>query len=110
MVGGFLQSGRVLSHSDTELMIGFAKGDDFFRTSLMEPENLNVVRVAAEAVDDRPLHVKIVSLDDPQGRRDQAEDVAVKTSRSTPANNALQQRKRDVIQSVVDIFEGTIIT
>jgi len=110
MVGGFLQSGRVLSHSDTELVIGFAKGDDFFRTSLMDPENLNVVRVAAEAVDDRPLRVKIVSLDDPQGRRDQAEDMAVKTSRNTSANNALQQRKRDVIQSVVDIFEGTIIT
>jgi DNA polymerase-3 subunit gamma/tau len=110
MVGGFLQSGRVLSHNETELVIGFAKGDDFFRTSLMERENLSVVQAAAEAVDGRPLHVKIVSLDDLQGDRDQAENVSIETGRSTSAHVALQQRKRDVIQSVMDIFEGTIIT
>jgi DNA polymerase-3 subunit gamma/tau len=110
MLGGFLQPARVLSHSDTELVIGFAKGDDFCRTSLMERENLSVVQVAAEAVAGRPLHVKIVSLDHLRGNGDQAENVSIKTSRSSPVNQALQQQKRDVIQSVVDIFEGTIIT
>ncbi len=110
MLGGFLQSGQVLAHNDSELVIGFAKGDDFFRTSLMERENLNVVQAAAEAVDGRPLHVKIVSLDDPQNNRGHAQEASIETSRGTSANEALQQRKRDVIQSVVDIFEGTIIT
>jgi hypothetical protein len=66
--------------------------------------------VAAEAVAGRPLHVKIVSLDHLRGNGDQAENVSIKTSRSSPVNQALQQQKRDVIQSVVDIFEGTIIT
>ncbi|ETX02701.1 MAG: hypothetical protein ETSY2_35025, partial [Candidatus Entotheonella gemina] len=110
MLGGFLQPGQVLTHSDTELVIGFAKGDDFFRTNLMERENLNVVQAAAEAVSGRSLQVKIVSLDDPKGHRDQAEEGPVEASRSPSANEELQQRKREVIQSVVDIFEGTIIT
>jgi len=110
MVGGFLQSGQVLTHNDTELVIGFAKGNDFFRTALMERENLSVVQAAAEAVSGQSLNVKIVSLEDPKGMRDQAEDVSVERSRSTSAQEALQQRKRNVIQSVVDIFEGTIIT
>ncbi len=109
MLGGFLQPGQILSHDDTELVIGFAKGDDFFRTNLMERENLNVLQAAAEAVSSRPLHVKIVSLD-PQDNRDQAQDTSVETSENTSAHHAMQQRKREVIQSVVDIFEGTIIT
>ncbi len=110
MLGGFLQSGQVLTYDDTEVVIGFAKSDDFFRTSLMERENLNVVQAAAEAVSGRSLQVKIVSLDDPKGNRQQAEDAPVETRRNASAHTALQQRKRDVIQSVVDIFEGTIIT
>ena len=110
MVGGFLQPGQVLSHSDTELVIGFAKSDDFFRTSLMDRENLSVVQAAAEAVTGRSLRVKMVSLDDPQNHRAQVEDSSITMRRSTSAYDVLQQRKRDVIQSVVDIFEGTIIT
>lgn len=110
MVGGFLQAGQVLTHNDTELVIGFAKGNDFFRTNLMERENLSVIQAAAEAVSGRALDIKIVSLDDPMGKRDQAEAASVETSRITSAHEALQKRKRDVIQSVVDIFEGTIIT
>ncbi|ETW98787.1 MAG: DNA polymerase III subunit gamma/tau [Candidatus Entotheonella factor] len=110
MLGGFLQPGQVLTHSETELIIGFAKGDDFFRSSLMDRENLSVVQAAAEAVSGRSLEVKIVSLDDPKGHRNQTEVGSVETSRNTSAHEALQQRKREVIQSVVDIFEGTIIT
>ena len=110
MLGGFLQPGRVLSHSDAELVIGFAKSDDFFRTSLMERENHQVVQAAAEAVNGRPLCVKIVSLDQPQDDREQTEDASAENGRSASEHDALQQRKRHVIQSVVDLFEGTIIT
>jgi DNA polymerase-3 subunit gamma/tau len=110
MVGGFLQSGQIVSHTDTELVIGFAKGDDFFRSNLMERENINVIQDAAEAVDGRRLHVKIISLDDSLGHREQAETPSVETGHSTAARDALQQQKREVIQSVVDIFEGTILT
>ena len=110
MLGGFLQPGRVLSHSDAELVIGFAKSDDFFRTSLMERENHQVVQAAAEAVNGGPLRVKIVSLDHPQDDQEQAEDASVENGRRASDHDALQQRKRHVIQSVVDLFEGTIIT
>jgi hypothetical protein len=110
MVGGFLQSGQVLTHNDTELVIGFAKGNDFFRTALIERENLSVIQAAAETVSGQSLNVKIVSLEDPRGKPEQAEDASVEKRRRTSAQEALQQRKRDVIQSVVDIFDGTIIT
>ena len=110
MLGGFLRPGRVLSHSDEELVIGFAKSDDFFRTSLMERENHQVVQAAADVVNGRPLRVKIVSLDQPQDDREQAEDLSFENSGSVSDRDALQQRKRHVIQSVVDLFEGTIIT
>ena len=110
MVGGFLQSGQMVSHNDAELVIGFAKSDDFFRTSLMEQENLKVIQAAAEAVDGRPLRVRMVSLDRLQDDQEEVEDAAVQTRQSTSEHDALQQRKREVIQSVVDIFEGTIIT
>jgi hypothetical protein len=100
----------VLTHNDTELIIGFAKGNDFFRTALIERENLSVIQAAAETVSGQSLNVKIVSLEDPRGKPEQAEDASVEKRRSTSAQEALQQRKRDVIQSVVDIFDGTIIT
>ncbi len=110
MLGGFLQSGQVLTHSDTELVIGFAKGDDFFRTSLMESENLNVVQAAAEAVTGRSLKVRIVSLDNPQGSHSHAGETATEANPGNAARETQQQRKRDAIQAVVDIFDGTIIT
>lgn len=110
MLGGFLQSGRVLSHNDTELVIGFAKGDDFFRSSLSERENLNVVQAAAEAVAGRALNVRIVSLDSPRRQQRNAGETSVEANPSSSTREALQQRKRDVIQSVVDIFDGMIIT
>lgn len=111
MLGGFLQSGKVLSHNDTELVIGFAKGDDFSRASLADHENLSVVQAAAEAVSGRPLKVRIVSLDSPQGsQQSHSGETSVEANQSSSAHESQQQRKRDAIQAVVDIFDGTIIT
>jgi hypothetical protein len=76
----------------------------------MERENHQVVQAAAEAVNGGPLRVKIVSLDQPQDDREQTEDASFENSGSASERDALQQRKRHVIQSVVDLFEGTIIT
>jgi DNA polymerase-3 subunit gamma/tau len=106
-VGAFLQAGRVLSCTDQELVIGFAKQDSFSRANLLEPENLVVVREAVQAVFGRPLQVKIVALDDAnsngvQRAEDGAKHVAV-------ADEEMQRKKRETIQAVLDIFDGRLI-
>jgi DNA polymerase-3 subunit gamma/tau len=111
-IGSLLQPGQVMSHNETVLVIGFAKEDSFNRSSLMDRDNLDVVREAAEAVGGRPVQVKIVALDDPQAQRGQdngaGEASAQQAGDSTRAD--LQQQKRETIQAVLDIFDGTIIT
>jgi DNA polymerase III gamma/tau subunit len=111
-IGSLLQPGQVVSHNETVLVIGFAKENSFNRSSLMDRDNLDVVREAAEAVGGRPVQVKIVALDDPQAQRGQdngaGEASAQQAGDSTRAD--LQQQKRETIQAVLDIFDGTIIT
>jgi hypothetical protein len=71
-----------------------------------------VVREAAEAVGGHPVQVKIVALDDPQARLGHGDGAgeasAQQAGDSTRAD--LQQQKRETIQAVLDIFDGTIIT
>ena len=111
-IGSLLQPGHVVSHDETTLVIGFAKEDSFNRSSLMDRDNLDVVREAAEAVGGRPVQVKIVALDEPQAQRGQDEGAgeasAQQAGDSTRAD--LQRQKREAIQAVLDIFDGTIIT
>jgi len=111
-IGSLLQPGQVVSHNETALVIGFAKEDSFNRSSLMDRDNLDVVREAAEAVGGRSVQVKIVALDEPQARRGQdggaGEASAQQAGDSTRAD--LQRQKREAIQAVLDIFDGTIIT
>ncbi|MDH3598518.1 MAG: hypothetical protein OEU26_02635, partial [Candidatus Tectomicrobia bacterium] len=111
-VGSLLQPGQVLSHNETVLIIGFSKENSFNQTSLTDRDNLDLVREAAEAVGGRPVQVKIVALDEPQALSEQeggaGEAVAQPTGDS--ARTDLQQQKRETIQAVLDIFDGTIIT
>lgn len=111
-IGSLLQPGQVVSHNETDLVIGFAKEDSFNRSSLMDRDNLDVVREAAEVVGGRPVQVKIVALDDPPAQRGQdggvGEVSAQQAGDSTRAD--LQRQKREAIQAVLDIFDGTIIT
>ncbi len=111
-IGSLLQPGRILTHNESTLVIGFAKEDSFNRSSLMDRENLEVVRQSIEAVSGRALQVKIVSLDDPEEVpvSNTPTDPAAAQSSAASARADLQQQKRDTIQAVLDIFDGTIIT
>jgi DNA polymerase-3 subunit gamma/tau len=111
-IGSLLQPGHVVSHDETALVIGFAKEDSFNRSSLMDRDNLDVVREAAEAVGGRPVHVQIVALDEPQAQQGQ-DNGAGEVSAQQAGDSAradLQRQKREAIQAVLDIFDGTIIT
>jgi hypothetical protein len=79
----------------------------------MDRDNLDVVREAAEAVGGRPVHVKIVALDEPQAQRGQDGGAGEASSAQQAGDSTradLQRQKREAIQAVLDIFDGTIIT
>jgi DNA polymerase-3 subunit gamma/tau len=108
-IAAFLQPGRVLSQTEKELVIGFAKQDSFCRETLLDPENLLVVREAVQAVLGRPLQVKIAALDGASSG-----DHGMRGSMVGPSANALaleeqQRQKRETIQAVLDIFDGKLI-
>ena len=121
-IGSLLQPGRIVTHNETTLEIGFAKADSFNRSSLADRENLDVVREAAEAISGQVLQVKIVSLEaQPESSASHAsghpsgQHVGSPAATDVPSSSAsaqvdLQQQKRDTIQAVLDIFDGTIIT
>jgi DNA polymerase-3 subunit gamma/tau len=111
-IGSLLQPGQVVSHNETVLVIGFAKENSFNRTSLMDRDNLDVVREAAETVGGYPVQVKIVALDGSQAQPGQDDAVGVVSAQQAGdlARADLQQQKRESIQAVLDIFDGTIIT
>jgi DNA polymerase III gamma/tau subunit len=105
-VAAFLQSGRILVHDEQRLVIGFA--NSFSRTSLLERDNLATVREAVEAVGGRPLQVEMVALSSHSG--DGIEATGGVTVQRAEALEEAQQQKREIIQAVLDIFDGTIIT
>jgi hypothetical protein len=111
-IGSLLQLGQVVSHNETALVIGFAKENSFSRTSLVDRDNLDVVRGAAEAVGGRPVQVQIVALDDVQTQPGQDDDTRESSAQQAADSTRvdLQQQKRESIQAVLDIFDGTIIT
>jgi DNA polymerase-3 subunit gamma/tau len=108
-IAAFLQAGQVLSQTDKELVIGFAKQDSFSRETLLDPENLVVVREAAHAILGRPLQVKIEALDGPPRADNGTAGAAVGPQMNAVAIEELQRQKRETIQAVLDVFDGRLI-
>jgi DNA polymerase-3 subunit gamma/tau len=108
-IAAFLQPGRVLSQTEKELVIGFAKQDSFCRQTLLDPENLIVVREAVQAVLGQPLQVKIAALDGSSSSDHGRRGAAVEASANALAIEEQQRQKRETIQAVLDIFDGKLI-
>jgi DNA polymerase-3 subunit gamma/tau len=108
-IAAFLQPGRVLSQTEKELVIGFAKQDSFCRQTLLDPENLIVVREAVQAVLGQPLQVKIAALDGPPSSDHGMRGATVEASTNTLVIEEQQRQKRETIQAVLDIFDGKLI-
>jgi DNA polymerase-3 subunit gamma/tau len=107
-VAAFLQPGRIIQHDDHKLVIGFAKEDSFCQSSLLEKENLSLVREAVAAISKQPLQVEIVALG---SRSHDGMAVANGETASRPAApEEVQKQKKEVIQALLDIFDGTVIT
>jgi len=109
-VAAFLQPGEVLLHNEEKLVVGFARDHSFNRSALLERENLEAVREAAESVGGRRLRVEIVSLEPPMDDSHAAVASSVDTAHDQAVVSARQKQKRQTIQAVLDIFDGTIVT
>lgn len=108
-LAAFLQNGRIMKRTDTELVIGFTHEDRFSCTSLQEPENLLIVREAVQALLGQPLRVIIKALNDDTDLIRGSMSGATVSNQNTVATEDLQQQKRKTIQAVLDIFDGRII-
>jgi hypothetical protein len=92
------------------LVVGFARAHSFNRSALLESENLAAVREAVESVGGRPLRVEIVSLEASTDDSPATMTSSVKTAQERSAVSDMQRQKRQAIQAVLDIFDGTILT
>jgi hypothetical protein len=108
-IAAFLQPGHVVSQTDKELVIGFAKQDSFCRQTLLDPENLIVVREAVQAVLGRPLQVKITALDGSSSSDHGRRGATVEAHANALVMEEQQRQKRETIQAVLDIFDGKLI-
>jgi DNA polymerase-3 subunit gamma/tau len=108
-IAAFLQPGHVLSQTEKELVIGFAKQDSFCRETLLDPEHVSVVREAIQAVLGRPLQVKITTLDGAPSSDHGGRGLTVGPSTNAFAIEEQQRQKRETIQAVLDIFDGKLI-
>jgi DNA polymerase-3 subunit gamma/tau len=108
-IAAFLQAGRILSRTDKELVIGFAKQDSFSRETLLDPENLVVVREAVNAVLGQSLQVKIEAFEGPASTDNGTQGTLGGSNASALAIEELQRQKRETIQAVLDIFDGRLI-
>jgi hypothetical protein len=100
----------VLLHNEEKLVVGFAKAYSFNRSALHESENLTAVREAVESVGGRPLRVEIVPLEASTDEGPTTLSSSVKTDQDRSVVSDMQRQKRQTIQAVLDIFDGTIVT
>ena len=109
-VAAFLQPGEVVVHNEERLVIGFAKAHSFNRSALLERENLEAIQEAAEFVGGRCLRVEIISLEASAEDGPTAVPSPAKRARDASSVSDIQRQKRQTIQAVLDIFDGTIVT
>jgi DNA polymerase-3 subunit gamma/tau len=108
-LAAFLQDGRIVAHTDKELVIGFPKQERYSYTNVRDPDNLVVIREAVREVAGRPLQVKVEELDDDKSRATGPGGDQSLGDEERAAVEELQRKKRETIQAVIDLFDGRII-
>jgi hypothetical protein len=63
MIGGFLRPAKPRWIDVNTLLIEFVEGDDFFRTTLLERDNLKLVSDAAKEVFGDSIQIKVIGVD-----------------------------------------------
>jgi len=103
-LGGPMQHGRPLTLDEHRLVVGFARPDRFSLEYLLDPENLTVIRDAAQALRGRPLQIALEPLPDEAAGSDAVSGTRVAAEPEASAVEATQRQKNELKQAVIDIF------
>ena len=104
---GHMQCGRPQTLDEHKLVVSFAR--PFSLEYLLEPENLVVVRDAAQALLGRSLHIVLETIDAGAAGTTGASGTGAAAEPEAGALEELQRHKNELKQAVIDIFGATPI-
>jgi hypothetical protein len=104
-----MQHGRPLTLDAQRLVVGFAKQDKYFLESLLEPENLMVIRDAAQALLGRSFHIALETVDGGVAETNGLPGTGAIAEQDSGALEEAQRQKNELKQAVIDIFGATPI-
>jgi DNA polymerase-3 subunit gamma/tau len=106
-LAAFLQPGRILSHDEHKLVIGFTKQDSFCRMNVLESDNLRLIREIAQELAGHPLQVAVESLSEATHQGQDTAEATMGDQQTTSEH--IRQHKNDFKQELIDIFRATPI-
>jgi DNA polymerase-3 subunit gamma/tau len=106
-LGGHMQHGRPLTLDEHKLVIGFA--NKFSLEYLREPENLVVLRDAAQTLLGRSCNIVLEPSDVGGAQINGTPETGTTAERQTSALGEVQRQKNELKQAVIDIFGATPI-
>jgi hypothetical protein len=106
---GLMQHGRPLTLDAQRLVVGFAKQDKYFLESLLEPENLIVLRDAAQALLGRSFHIALEPCDAGGTDIHGTPETGATAEPQAGTLEEVQRQKNELKQAVIDIFGATPI-
>jgi DNA polymerase-3 subunit gamma/tau len=109
LFAGLMQHGRPLTLDAQRLVVGFAKQDKYFLESLLEPENLMVIRDAAQALLGRSFHIALEPSDTGAADLNGTPETGATAEQRAGALEEEQRQKNELKQAVIDIFGATPI-
>jgi len=104
---GPMQHGRPLTLDEHRLVVGFAKQDKFSLEYLLEPENLVVVRDAAQALLGQSCHIALETCDAGAAGTNGTPETGAVAEPDADALKEAQRQKNELKQAVIDIFGAT---
>lgn len=108
-LGGPMQHGLPVLLDAQRLVVRFARQDKFSLEYLLDPENLVVVREAAQALLERPFQVALESLEDSIAGESDAASAATTARQQAAELEERQRQKNELKQTVIDLFGATPI-
>ena len=104
-LGGHMQHGRPLTLDEHKLVIGFAKVSLYLR----EPENLVVLRDAAQTLLGRSFNIALEPSDVGAAEINGTPETRATAEQQAGALEEVQRQKNELKQAVIDIFGATPI-
>jgi DNA polymerase-3 subunit gamma/tau len=106
-LAGHMRHGRPLTLDEQKLVIGFA--NKFSLEYLREPENLVVLRDAAQTLLGRPFNIVLEPSDGGAADSNGTRKIGAIAEPQTEAVEEVQRQKNELKQAVIDIFGATPI-